>query len=89
MLANETNPLLLTSIEAAKRLGIFDADASSEPERLAVNRVHRLRRQGRLRPVKVANRYFFAPSELSRFVAEATESSLGDSASSEGSTDGR
>ncbi len=65
---------LMTSAEVAVHLRIIEPDAEPDDVARAVRAVHRLVRDGKLRPVKPARSYVFALAELARYVKAETES---------------
>lgn len=65
---------LMTSSEVAVHLRIIEPDASPDDVARAVRAVHRLVREGKLRPIKPARSYVFAPDEVDRYVRDETES---------------
>ncbi len=65
--------LLLTSAEVAVHLRIIEPDAGPDDVARAVRSVHKLVRDGKLRPIKPARSYVFAPAELDRYVRDETE----------------
>ena len=65
---------LLTSAEVAAHLRIIESDAEPDDVARAVRAVHRLVRDGKLRPIKPARSYVFALAEVDRYVRDETES---------------
>ena len=65
---------LLTSSEVAVHLRIIEPDAEPDDVARAVRAVHRLVRDKKLRPIKPARSYVFAPAEVARYVVDETES---------------
>lgn len=65
---------LLTNAEAACYLRLVEPDADADDVKRAVNNLHKLVRDGKLRPVKSGQSYTYARAELDRYVEDATES---------------
>ena len=65
---------LLTSAEVAVLLRIIEPDAEPDEVSGAVRAVHRLVRGGKLRPIRPAKSYVFAPAEVDRYIRSETES---------------
>lgn len=65
---------LLTGAEAAVYLRLCEPDATPDEVNKAVRAVHRLVRNGKLRPVQPGREYLFALAELDRYVHDETES---------------
>lgn len=64
---------LLTNPEAAVYLRICEPDAGPDDVAKAVRSLHKLVRDGKLRPVKPGQTYTFARVELDRYVRDETE----------------
>ena len=64
---------LLTSAEVAAHLRIIEPDAEPDEVARAVRSVHKLVRDGKLRPIKPARSYVFAVAEVDRYVRDETE----------------
>ena len=64
---------LLTGAEAAVYLRLCEPDAEPDEVSKAVRAVHRLVRDGKLRPVQPGREYLFALAELARYVVTETE----------------
>ena len=65
---------LMTSSGVAAHLRIIEPDAEPDDVARAVRAVHRLVRDGKLRPIKPARSYVFALAEVDRYVVAETES---------------
>ena len=73
MIHTPDHSTLLTSAEVAAHLRIIEPDAEPDEVARAVRAVHRLVRDGKLRPIRPARSYVFSPDELSRYVRDETE----------------
>ena len=65
---------LLTSAEVAVHLRIIEPDDDADAVARGVRSVHKLVRDGKLRPIRPAKTYIFAMAEVDRYVRDETES---------------
>lgn len=64
---------ILDARAACEWLRILADDAPPDQARSARERLYRLVREGRLRPITIGRQYLFLESELLRFAQDATE----------------
>lgn len=64
---------LLSGAQVAVRLLLCEPDDCPDDITRAVRAVHKLVRDGKLRPIKPGRRYVFAPAEVDRYVRDETE----------------
>ncbi|MEE9130608.1 MAG: helix-turn-helix domain-containing protein [Phycisphaerales bacterium] len=73
MIDLRVNSPLLTGAEVACYLRLSAPDDDADAVARAVRCVHKLVRDGKLRPVKPGREYVFALAELDRYVRDETE----------------
>ena len=82
-----TSPVL-TSLEVAAYLRLCEPDATPDQAESAIRSVHRLVRQGDLRPIQPGKEYVFWRDEVDAYIRRATEAFKPKRRASDQQTDG-
>ena len=69
----QTSPVM-TAVEVAAYLRLCDADGTPDEKQSAIRAVHRLVRDGHLRPLRPGREYVFWHDEVDAYIERATES---------------